>query len=426
MNHPIPRVLSLLTLVLALTLALASCEPLGTSVAPPDAPQLRVVTWNAEWFPGRDPEPTREAELSQMKEARAALAELQPDVLLMQEVRDWKSAEALVSAVPGLQLHVVSDFFDRPQNLVIASRLNASSGWSELWRPESPETPPRGFSFAALELPGGRFLLAYSVHLKSNRGDQAVDRVMRQQAARQILDHASKMLAIYGRVQPCVLVVGGDFNTSLDDARFDGEKTLGLLRESGLKWAHEGVPFNQRITIPGGGPFPPGCFDHLFFAGAQRIASHVPQFPKASDHNPVILDLDLSPQSQPKLGPLPPPVAVPASTGGDPVARDNGPVNALDTTRLRELEGRDIVVYGTVTRIGQSPKGRLHFLNFDQRRGGFTALIRDANFGRLVAELGGSLEERFVGKVVEVSGTLTLHRGTPQIEITRADQLRVK
>src|SRR5690606_22298510 len=119
----------------------------------------------------------------------------------------------------GLTVHVASVFPGSTQNLIIASKLRADSGWFDRWK-AGPVHPPRGYSFAALELPGKRFLLTYSLHLKSNGGDLAVNIAQRQESARQLLHHLQEMLQIYGSRGECAVVIAGDFNTSLDDSRF--------------------------------------------------------------------------------------------------------------------------------------------------------------------------------------------------------------
>jgi endonuclease/exonuclease/phosphatase family metal-dependent hydrolase len=143
-----------------------------------------VVTWNIEWYPGRTSrEPKPAAELSQIAACRETLTQLNPDIFIAQEMRDWQSFADLVSAVPGLRPHVVSAFRDPEtgeltrQQIGIASRLNAIAAWSEPWKPALTGLP-RGFAFAALESPDGAgLLMVYGLHLKSNRaGSEAETR----------------------------------------------------------------------------------------------------------------------------------------------------------------------------------------------------------------------------------------------------------
>ena len=116
------------------------------------ADNIRVVAWNLEWFPGKKQSATPEQRAGHMKAAQTALLHLKPDILIVEEVRDWAAVEELVSVVPDLQVNVVSHF-NLPQNQAIASRFVADSAWSEDWRRNGPDGPPRGHVFAGIKLP---------------------------------------------------------------------------------------------------------------------------------------------------------------------------------------------------------------------------------------------------------------------------------
>ena len=287
----------------------AKNEPPATPTPAPEPPKpagptsIRIVAWNLEWFPGQKPEPTPDAEVMQMESAKAAIAEMNPDVLLLEEVRDWQSAETLCAVIPELKVHVVSRFQPRPQNQVVASKFPADSSWSESWQHDFTELP-RGYVFAAIELPDHRYLLTYALHLKSNLGEFATNTSMRQASAKQLLRHANEMLAIYGKLGPCAVVIGGDMNTSLDDPKFAEDRTLSALSKAGFYWTHEGVPFAERSTIPASNGFPDNCFDHIFTAGLGKPVAAVRTYPGISDHFPVVLEVDLTKADfHPKLDP---------------------------------------------------------------------------------------------------------------------------
>ena len=117
---------------------------------------VRIATWNLEWFPGGKPNSSQAERLVHMSAARDALIDIRPDVLCLQEVRDWDSVAELVSILPNFQPLVVSRFREMGssgplsiQQLAIASNRPAEAAWSESFKP-SPATPPRGFSFAAI------------------------------------------------------------------------------------------------------------------------------------------------------------------------------------------------------------------------------------------------------------------------------------
>jgi endonuclease/exonuclease/phosphatase family metal-dependent hydrolase len=390
------------------------------------AKTIRIIAWNLEWFPGKKPTATPEAEAQQMTAARAALAELQPDVLLLEEIRDWDKAHELCQAVTGLQVHIISRFESRPQNQVVASRFPADSGWSDVWKSDGV-TPPRGYSFAALELPGPRYLLAYALHLKSNLGDLPVNIQLRQAATRQLLVHAESMIALYHPRGPVAVIVGGDLNTSLDDPKFAAERTLQAITAAGFHWTHDGVPVAERTTIPAGNGFPDNCFDHLFTLGLGRPRASVKSYPDVSDHNPVILDVDLTTadfdsQFDPAKGlallaRVEPPAASAATVRV-------GILKATNTEGLKAAAGQIATVQGRVENVGGTKTGSIHFINFDEvERGGFVGIVRQEHYQAISAALGGDLKTVLTGKNVTLRGPIALFKDGPQIVITAADQI---
>lgn len=260
---------------------------------------LNVITWNIEWFPGGHPKAGQTAKQAQMAEAQAALKQLQPDIFLFQEVRNAKAAHELCSAVPGLQVSVVSRFPQRDpswpeQNVGIASTLDPLAAYFREWKKGDP-TPPRGFAFAAFELPE-RILLVYSVHLKSNGGDRSGRRrsniEKREESTRQLLAHINETREQYEKQQekPVGVIIGGDWNTSLEDGRFKQEQTIRLLRAQGFHWAYQGVPEHERWSLPSrrGSKHPPATFDHFLVWGLGKPQAKVVKVPGAvSDHLPV-------------------------------------------------------------------------------------------------------------------------------------------
>ena len=119
--------------------------------------------------------------------------------------------------------------------------------------------------------------------------------LLREEAGRQLLAHERVTAAAWARTDRLRLVVlGGDLNTSLDDAHFSAETTLReWLGAGGFRWGWEGVPLPRRLTLPAKGRYPATCFDHVFYQpgdGSTKVLSAeiVNTGPAASDHHPVV------------------------------------------------------------------------------------------------------------------------------------------
>src|SRR5947208_16658317 len=172
----------------------------------------------------------------------------------MEEVRDFDNATIAVSPLAGFKVDVVSDFPPREgqdvgQQVAIASRFTPLSAWVEMWKPNGPLVPPRGFAFAAYEVAPRHVLLVYGVHLKSNRGEIAEDIAIREESMQQLVAHIHEMNEAYGKLGTVTCVVGGDFNTAPADLRFGGETTTRTLRNNGLLRCWANIPFDQRIRL---------------------------------------------------------------------------------------------------------------------------------------------------------------------------------
>src|ERR1700719_3599089 len=141
---------------------------------------ITIAFWNIQWFPGQRPDATSNAERRQTAAVHKAMKQIDPDILGMEEVRNFDKAGLAVQPLSGFKVDVCANFPPREgqneaQEVAIASRLQPLSAWVEEWKPAGPATPPRGFAFAAYELKPHQLLLVYCVHFKSNRGELAED-----------------------------------------------------------------------------------------------------------------------------------------------------------------------------------------------------------------------------------------------------------
>lgn len=226
---------------------------------------------------------------------------INPDVMGLEEVRDFSKTTLAVSVLPKFKVDVISNFPSREgqnvgQQVAIASRFTPMSAWVEMWKAAGALTPPRGFAFAAYEIAPRHLLLVYALHLKSNRGELAEDIAIREECARQLTNHMAAMNDAYGKLGTLSWIVGGDFNTAPDDKRFAKEKTTRALSENGFAWCWQNVPFTNRVSLPGDKLFPAACFDHIFYRNAKLSSARaVSSSPRSSDHRAIVAELELVP-----------------------------------------------------------------------------------------------------------------------------------
>lgn len=288
--------------------SVSSPATVAPSTAAP-AGRLGVTFWNLQWFPGHRPGAGIRAADHHVALVLPVLQRLRPDVLGLEEVGDEAAAHLLADRLPGFHVDACTQFCREPthepsrQQIVLCSRLPLlTSGWQTFRADAHGILPRRGFAFAAYQAAPGEVLLVYGLHLKSNVGDEpggdTTNTAMREESMRQVLEHRRALegaCSRWGRVR--LQVVGGDMNTSLDDPRFQSETTLRslLTAENGFHWAWEGIPLPLRLSMPGGGPYPPACFDHLLYQGpgVRLLEAKVEATGRnVSDHHPVSARFD--------------------------------------------------------------------------------------------------------------------------------------
>src|SRR5258707_13437507 len=202
------------------------------------AQTVRCTTWNLEWFPnGSAHEASAEQQNQRIKEAADVLRPINPDILLLQEVRDYEVCARLGEAIaPGIYHVAICSAFKEPfqsglgkQQVAILSKYQAQAAWSEPWKSMNGVDPPRGFAFAWFKI-GNEDVGVYSVQFKSNlitRGDREVETAKnirkREVAVAQLLTHIHDVV---GATIPTIksVVIGGDFNANHDQAMFASER----------------------------------------------------------------------------------------------------------------------------------------------------------------------------------------------------------
>jgi endonuclease/exonuclease/phosphatase family metal-dependent hydrolase len=283
-----------------------------------EAAPIRITTWNLEWFPnGTNKELPPAEQAKRVAAAADVLRPLNSDIILLQEVKDYAVCQQLAERIAPhtYQVAVVSAFREPftpglgKQQVAILAKEPAQAAWSETWKSMEGVDPPRGFAFAWFKIAGAD-VGVYAVHLKSNlimKSDKVTEAHKnirkREVAIDQLLNHIRDVIA---PSMPAVksFVIGGDFNTNLDQPEFAQEKTLVKLSTAGFRSAVEGTPLLQRITHPGSGPYPDATFDYLFAANLAPGHTQITAS-KASDHYPVTCDFSLGSGSYTKNTPAP-------------------------------------------------------------------------------------------------------------------------
>ncbi len=291
-------------ILLSLACVFASSTFTRAEEARKDGVSLKVISWNIEWYPGK----TRFARGPQMA-AHAAhvnrqFREMNPDVFLAQEMRDWNAFALLCDEVKGLRPATVSAFTSEEtgeywnQQLGIGSQLYVAAAWSEPWGEGEEITPRRGFNVAVLRLPDSfDHLLVYNVHLKSNRSSNEEEAMKnyrtREESVRQLLAHVNDMKERVFKNRIVGVIIGGDFNTN-HDGQFGDDRTIAIMEEAGFHNTWTGVPREERLSWRGSNRFEPTTFDYIFTMGLpETTARLIPVEADSSDHWPVTITLDL-------------------------------------------------------------------------------------------------------------------------------------
>jgi endonuclease/exonuclease/phosphatase family metal-dependent hydrolase len=261
--------------------------------------RIRITTWNLEWFPnGSAHDATQEKQAQRIEAAADVLKKLNPDILLLQEMRDYDACARLGEAIqPGAyQVAICSAFKGARQQEAIVAKIPAQAAWSESWKSMEGIDPPRGFTFAWFKI-GNADVGVYSLHLKSNRimhGNKEIETAKnirkREVSIQQLLAHIHDVI---GTAIPSIkgLIVGGDFNTNHDQTMFAAETTLDSLTSAAYRSVFEGIPFEQRITHPGSHGYPDATFDYLFGKNVKIGKPTITQT-NVSDHLPVTCDVE--------------------------------------------------------------------------------------------------------------------------------------
>lgn len=135
----------------------------------------------------------------------------------------------------------------------------------------------------------------------------------------------------------------------------------------------------------------------------------------------VLLCLTLS-SAQPPTDPVSPNQPSPTSQPtSQPV-----PIPANDDTALRANLGKPAVVTGTVRSAKLSNTGKVFRIEFkDATNSKFNAVIFERNLKLISQSLGSDLSASLTDKTIEITGTIEEYRGSPQIILSRPEQIKI-
>jgi hypothetical protein len=310
--------------VCLLGLALFSLLPSGL------AQTLRVTTWSLQPLAVRTNNPAANTNGIRIPAAAAALKRLNPDVILLQQVRDWAMCDELAQALKPAKYNVVacSAFRDgrsgelRKQQVAILAKAKAKAyfSWSEPWHNRGVPALPGGFAFAAFQVGKHRVGL-FSIQVGAAPMGAAAKQRTAASPQERLAANIEQLLAQVGSVSSWVnnqvqgFVVGGTFGLPADQEMALHDTPLQLLQGAGFGDAFQDTPAADRATAHGRSGQPPPVADYIFTQPANWTAN--PRVSRAwvSRRFPVTCDVNLD---------APPAVAAkPAST--EPAAATASP-----------------------------------------------------------------------------------------------------
>jgi len=266
------------------------------------ADTIRVTTWNLEpaTVAGTASTATGTNEL-RIREAAAALKQLDPDVILLQQVRDWKMCGQLAQALKPADYSVLvcSSFREArtgalsEQQAAILAKRKAYFSWSEPWHAQGEAALPGGFAFAAVQV-GKQRVGFFSVQAGTvvadarGAGQRAAWLQARAAAIGQVLEQVGSVKSwVANRVQ--VFVVAGTFDPDAQDA------PVRLLDQAGFGDAFLQTPTADRVTVPGKPGQPGATADYIFTQPAACATNPRILSTAGSAHYPVACDVELDP-----------------------------------------------------------------------------------------------------------------------------------
>jgi hypothetical protein len=251
------------------------------------AETLRVTTWNLG-----NPSSRPDAAVP-IDEVAATLRILDPDVILLQGVQDWRLCAQLAGALKPADYRVLicSAFHGSlplgadPAQVAILSKRPAYFTWSEGWQSKTAEALPQGVAFAAIQTDTQR--LGFFTALFGDQPSGA-------ELGRRLLDEVESV-GRWETNQVQTFVIGASSGALVEHPDKVLRKASLVLERAGFIDALEEMPSELKTTLhPTIGRFQT-LADYLG-AGPSGIPSN-PRITVSSafDHYPVTCDVDLDP-----------------------------------------------------------------------------------------------------------------------------------
>ncbi|GEM_PF-2230979 len=276
--NPIRQLIGMCGTMIALSVGFqcASAEP------------LRLVSWNAQSFTNvADRSSTLEARINS---AAFHLKSQNPDIVFLQGLPDWKTAQEMARGL-GEEFKVVvcSTFADTAAGEVaILSKLPSGLAWPQEWDAVDGEIPAGGLAYATLRS-GDQWIAVHSVDLP----DRVTAKAERERSMRQLLTLIAAT-SEWRTNRPVAFLVAGTLNTDAEESARTGETTLGLGRDAGFTSAFLDLTKPERMTLRGRTEYAATTADYIF-ADEGGFLKPAEVFPSIiSDHAMVSVDWDIN------------------------------------------------------------------------------------------------------------------------------------
>lgn len=268
-----------------------------------DAAPIKLISWNAQSF-------TNVADRTSSLEARINSAAFHlksqnPDIVFLQGIPDWKTADILARNIGRNFRVVVASMFDENPggNVAVLSHLESGLSWPAEWEPMGDVVPAGGFALATLRA-GDHWLAVHSVDFP----DTVSAKLERESVMRQLLTSIAG-LSEWRTNRPSAYLVGGTLNTDVEESSRTGESTLELQENAGFTSAFLDLTKPERMTLRGRAEYAATTADYILAdSGGFLQAAEI--FPSIiSDHAMVSVDWDID-----AAMPVPAPVVALADT----------------------------------------------------------------------------------------------------------------